>query len=61
MLIIAFLLLSIDSNALEVNLQHTETQSEIASQQITDLQNSLGKEERKNTKLQTKLHKKIKS
>ncbi|WP_353278327.1 hypothetical protein [Wolbachia endosymbiont (group B) of Longitarsus flavicornis] len=46
---------SINSNALEVNLQHTETQPEIASQQITDLQNSFGKEERKNTELQTEL------
>ncbi|WP_264683301.1 MULTISPECIES: hypothetical protein [unclassified Wolbachia] len=46
---------SINSNALEANLQHTETQPEIASQQITDLQNSFGKEERKNTELQTEL------
>uniref|UniRef100_UPI00037CE1AE hypothetical protein n=2 Tax=Wolbachia TaxID=953 RepID=UPI00037CE1AE len=46
---------SINSNALEVNLQHTETQPEVASQQITDLQNSFGKEERKNTELQTEL------
>ncbi|WP_353275308.1 hypothetical protein [Wolbachia endosymbiont (group A) of Pipizella viduata] len=49
---------SINSNALiqtEVNLQHTETQPEVASQQITDLQNRFGKEEQKNTKLQTEL------
>uniref|UniRef100_A0AAU7YM89 Uncharacterized protein n=1 Tax=Wolbachia endosymbiont of Oeneis ivallda TaxID=3171168 RepID=A0AAU7YM89_9RICK len=46
---------SINSNALEANLQHTETQPEIASQQITDLQNSFEKEERKNTELQTEL------
>lgn len=46
---------SINSNALEANLQHTETQPEIASQQITDLQNSFGKEERKNKELQTEL------
>ncbi|WP_081600806.1 hypothetical protein [Wolbachia endosymbiont of Drosophila simulans] len=45
---------SINSNALEVNLQHTE-KPEVASQQITDLQNSFGKEERKNTELQTEL------
>ncbi|WP_341812587.1 hypothetical protein [Wolbachia endosymbiont (group A) of Conops quadrifasciatus] len=49
---------SINSNALiqtEVNLQHTETQPEVASQHITDLQNRFGKEEQKNTKLQTEL------
>ncbi|MFL3876463.1 hypothetical protein [Wolbachia endosymbiont of Trichogramma kaykai] len=46
---------SINSNALEANLQHTETQPEIASQQITDLQNSFGKEGRKNMELQTEL------
>lgn len=46
---------SINSNALEVNLQHTKTQPEVVSQQITDLQNSFEKEERKNTELQTEL------
>ncbi|WP_264329003.1 hypothetical protein [Wolbachia endosymbiont (group A) of Andrena hattorfiana] len=45
---------SINSNALiqtEVNLQHTETQPEVASQQITDLQNRFGKEEQKKHKI----------
>ncbi|WP_375316287.1 hypothetical protein [Wolbachia endosymbiont (group A) of Colletes cunicularius] len=49
---------SINSNVLiqtEVKLQQIATQTEINSQQITDLQNRFGKEEQKNTKLQTEL------